>query len=136
MRDLAIFFQVACDVDSASCIGNIALGVLRTENRSRRVPGHFKRSILNELRNSRGSGVTKATQLLVGMAVGQQTTPTKRIRAPLADEGCKLPKLRKLDTPVGRTCGGSFDSFDMYNYLVDSRIDKRKHPCIVKVSVC
>jgi hypothetical protein len=127
VHDLGLFFQVSCHVDQTSIIGHIALGVLHSGSRSRRVPGHFKRSIVNELRNSRGSGVTKATQLLVGMAVGKQTTPTKRIRAPLADEGCKLTKRRKLNTPVSISCGSKFDNFEVYNYLLDSRIDQHKH---------
>ena len=61
--------------------GHVYLGLLSASTRrSRRIPEHYKRAIVVETRNLSGRGVTKPQQVLLGMQVGTQEKPSKRLK--------------------------------------------------------
>ena len=113
--NVAIIYEGSCEMEEVwGEKGHIYLGCRRgPAGQKRAIPAMYKRSLQVEVRNARGRGMSKASQLLLGMQAASSKTPRKRKRlAGVPSDRPTPPKVGKHD--VGKAVGRDSVPFDMF----------------------
>ena len=96
-------------------VGHLEIGTLEGPVKRRKIATTYKHGIMVSARNALGRGITKAGQILAGMAVAKLSGPVRRLSLAQRRRGkCGAQ-------PVRSSSVASFADSLNYNYFVDTR---------------
>ena len=103
--------------DFWNAVGHLSLGLLVGRARRRRIPGMFKRSVMVELRNRRGSGLRKPSQVLQGLDIAHRAACGPSAPAVAVRRSARVYKRTDSFPKLGQR----FEACEMFNYYMACR---------------
>jgi hypothetical protein len=100
---------------------NLHSPLMNNTGKKKRVSGFLKQALVHEVYNARGSGVSSAYQLAVGMAAGREQGPSKKRAAVSQDSRRSKVRRAETATPWSESSCRNFITHHMFNYYLVTR---------------